>query len=207
MIRASHHPFFVWFFRHYSRLMIHHHFRKISIEGDIQAPEKSLLVVSNHFSWWDGFFINYLNHRLWQKKFHAMMLEDQLESRKFLSRAGCFSIRRERSATRESFQYAQNLLQKPENLLLMYPQGELCSQHERPLHFEPGALHLFNTTGASMKMVVVLTDYFSFRKPSVAFYIKDYNREDKDQKSLEKAFNDFLDACIDSQNKKAGQNI
>lgn len=203
MIKATHHPFFVWFFRLYSKLMIHTHFRKVFIENNTNTPDTSLLIVSNHFSWWDGFFINYLNNRLWHKKFHAMMLEEQLASRKFLAKAGCFSIRRDRSSTHESIRYAQKLLQSPNNLLLIYPQGKIHSQMERPLKFESGAEHLLENTNTTVKMVVVLTDYFEFKKPSVSFYIKNFDPEIQSEPNLNKAFNNFLDECIKKQNIKA----
>ncbi len=201
MIKASHHPLMVWFLKHYARQMIYRHFRKVYIEGDVDKPLSSILIVSNHFSWWDGFFIHYLNYKLWQKKFHAMMLEEQLKSRKFLSNIGCFSIQYDRSSTLESMRYAQNLLQSPDNMLLMYPQGEIQSQMEYPLHFKPGAEHLINTTQTTTKMVVVLTDYFSHPKPSVSFYIKDY-KPDTTQ-TLNEAFNSFLKDCIQAQSQKA----
>jgi 1-acyl-sn-glycerol-3-phosphate acyltransferase len=203
MIKAKHHPLYVWFFRHYSKFMIHHHFRKVFIEGATQTPTSSLIIVSNHFSWWDGFFINYLNHHLWQKKFHAMMLEEQLVKRKFLSLAGCFSIERSRAAATESLRYAQSILDCPENMLLMYPQGEIRSQMERPLHFKPGAEFIFRNSKATIKMVVVLTDYFSFKKPSVSFYIKDFDADHPNSKSLNETFNIFLKNCIEEQNRKA----
>lgn len=203
MIKARHHPFFVWFFRQYAKLMIQSHFRKVFVEGNKEKSESAIIIVSNHFSWWDGFFINYLNHRLWQKKFHAMMLEEQLDRRKFLSWTGCFSIRLNHPSAIQSLRYAREILQHPGNMLLMYPQGKIYSQHERPLHFEPGAEHLARITNAKIKMVVVLIDYFSFKKPSVWFYIKDYIPEKRQPETLNEAFNKFLEECIESQNKKA----
>ncbi|MGM0376291.1 MAG: lysophospholipid acyltransferase family protein [Bacteroidota bacterium] len=200
MIIAGHHPFFVWFFRHYSHWMIRSHFRQIFIEGDTEKPEAPLLIISNHFSWWDGFFINHLNHKFWQKKFHVMMLEEQLTKRKFLSRAGAFSIKRGNRSAVESMHYAENMLDNPENLLLMYPQGEINSMAHHPLKFEKGIEHFIHKEGISVKMVVALIDYFSHRKPSLSLYIKDFG---KNEERPEEAFNAFLEECIAAQNQKA----
>ena len=200
MIKAGHHPFYVWFFRHYSRWMINSHFRKVFIEGDTAKTETPILVISNHFSWWDGFFINHLNHKLWKKKFHVMMLEEQLSKRKFLSRGGAFSIRRGTRSAIESMHYAKNLLNYPENLLLMYPQGEFTSMAHRPLKFEKGIETLLGKKEVTVKMVVALIDYFSHRKPSLYLYITNFENK---HESPEAAFNTFLEACVKRQNLKA----
>jgi 1-acyl-sn-glycerol-3-phosphate acyltransferase len=206
MIKANHHPFFVCFFRLYTHFMIKWHFRKIFIEGNTESSSKSVLIISNHFSWWDGFFIYYLNNKLWKKKFHVIMLEEQLAPRKFLSRAGAFSIKRQYPSVRHSINYALTILQHSNNLLLMYPQGKIYSQSDRPIQFEPGAKHIINNSDSCVKMVVVLTDYFSFRKQSLSFYIKNFDHRNKQEKNLENTFNNFMIECIKKQNIKAELN-
>lgn len=201
MIKANHHPFFVWFFRFYTNIMIRIHFRKVYVEGDIEKTTNPLLIVSNHFSWWDGFFILWLNNKLWKKRFYVMMLEEQLATRKFLSRTGAFSINRGQPSARHSLKYAIEILQNNENLLLMYPQGEIRSQLEYPVHFESGAESLMKRSQPDVKMVVVLTDYFSFRKPSLFFYIKNVNPQNK-KINLEASFNHFMQECIERQKAK-----
>ena len=95
MIEANHRWFYVWFIRVYTAVNLRLNFRKIIIEGDTVVPEdKPLLLVGNHFSWWDGFFAYYLNYTLWRRKFHVMMLEEQLEKRMFLNKVGAYSVKR-----------------------------------------------------------------------------------------------------------------
>ena len=73
MIEANHRWFYVWFIRVYTAVNLRLNFRKIIIEGDTVVPEdKPLLLVGNHFSWWDGFFAYYLNYTLWRRKFHVI---------------------------------------------------------------------------------------------------------------------------------------
>jgi 1-acyl-sn-glycerol-3-phosphate acyltransferase len=203
MIKANHHSFFVYFFRIYSHFMIKRHFREVFIEGDLKNSSKPILIISNHFSWWDGFLIYYLNNKLWQKKFHVMMLEKQLSSRKFLSQAGAFSIKPGHCSTYSSIQYAIKILKCPDNILLMYPQGEIRSQADRPVHFKQGAEYLIKKAAPNVKMIVVLTDYFSFRKPSLSMYIKNIDYSENKLSNMENTFNNFLTECINKQNNKA----
>lgn len=201
MIKASHNPFLVWLFKLFTQIIIHAKFNKIFIEGDTGTPNSSMLVINNHFSWWDGFFINYLNNKLWKKNFYVMMLEEELEKRKFLSKGGAFSIRRNHSTTPASLIYAQNILKSNHNLLLMYPQGKLQSHATRYLHFEPGIEHLSRKTGTPIKMVVTLIDYFGSPKPSAWLYLKDLKMNTKEPVNIEQNYNDFMDECIEHHNK------
>lgn len=202
MIKASHHPLLIWIFNLFTRIIIQLKFKKVFIIGDTAAPNSSVLVINNHFSWWDGFFINYLNNKLWKKTFHVMMLEEELEKRKLLSRGGAFSIRRNHSSTAASFIYAKNILKKNNaNLLLMYPQGKLQAQATRYLHFEPGIRQLSLKTKAPIKMVVTLIDYFGSPRPSVWLYLKDLHFDPDQSVSIEKSFNDFMNECIEDHNK------
>ncbi|MBY0427423.1 MAG: hypothetical protein K2Q22_17440, partial [Cytophagales bacterium] len=56
-------------------------------------PKRSLLVLGNHFSWWDPFLIAYLCIPF-RKQHHVMMLEEELAIRKALTYAGAFGINR-----------------------------------------------------------------------------------------------------------------
>ncbi|WP_291859283.1 lysophospholipid acyltransferase family protein [Marinilabilia sp.] len=201
MIKASHNPFLVWLFKLFTQIIIHAKFKKIFIEGDTGTPNSSILVINNHFSWWDGFFVNYLNNKYWKKNFYVMMLEEELEKRKFLTQGGAFSIRRNHSTTPASLIYAKNILKNTHNLLLMYPQGKLQAQATRYLHFEPGVAHLAGKTGAPIKMVVTLIDYFGSPRPSVWLYIKDLITNTYKPANIEQSYNDFMDECIEHHNK------
>ncbi len=202
MIIASHHPLFAWFFKHYSRLMIKWHFREVLFEGDLSAPSGPILVVANHFSWWDGFFIYQLNNKFWHKRFHVMMLEKQLKNRRFLNKVGAFSISATGDSTLRSMRYATSLLQNNKNLLTIFPQGHFTSQGAIPVKFEGGAQFLIRHSASHVKMVVILVDYFSHRKPFLSFYVQDYTEKDK-QDSLENSYNRFYNRCIERQNQKA----
>ncbi len=92
MIKPKYHPFMIWFFNHYTRINVERNFSKIKILKDFEDNDKAVLMIGNHFSWWDGFFAHYLNMKLLQRRFNVMMLENELKKRMFLNKIGAFSI-------------------------------------------------------------------------------------------------------------------
>ncbi len=91
------------------------------------SPNKSVLLTPNHFSWWDGFFIDAVSRRfLPNKQFNLLMLEDQLEQYFFFKYLGCFSINLQKTSSMiESIKYSRKVLSDNSNLLVVYPQGEI----------------------------------------------------------------------------------
>lgn len=176
MIRAQHTSFWVWFFRIYTKNMIRHHFACVTIKGEWNDRDLPVLLIGNHFSWWDGFIANYLNIKLFKKTFHVMMLEEQLKQRMFLSRAGAFSIDKGKRSMVETFSYAVDILKNKKNLFVIYPQGKFQSIHDRPIIFEKGYFSILKKvveSGFQLVFYVALTDYFSFRKPMLTIHLKE----------------------------------
>jgi len=135
------------------------------------------------------------------------MLEEQLKSRKFLSKAGAFSIKKNQPSSIKTLRYAKKILKNPDNLLLMYPQGKIRSQTDHPVKFEDGGEFLLHDGKIILKMVVVLIDYFSHKKPCLSIYIKELNSDDLKNQRLEDHFNLFFSECIKKQNQKADMNV
>ncbi|MFO7616417.1 MAG: lysophospholipid acyltransferase family protein [Bacteroidales bacterium] len=205
MIPARHTWFHVRFFRLYADLRIRRHFSRVVIHPPVpELPDKPLLVIGNHFSWWDGFFILWLNNRLFHRRFYVMMLEEQLKNNMILNRTGAFSIRPGSRDAVASIRYARDILtrgvdpalqpaQRP--LLLIYPQGAIRSMHDRHLHFESGLGHILDQLQGqvTLLMSVALTDYFSNQKPELHFYLREYPLDDNlNIEHLENEYNDFL---------------
>lgn len=202
MIQARHIPFFVRFFNWYSRRMMQMHFQDIRYHNAIQAPEKSMLVIANHFSWWDGFFVVHYNNRFFQKKFHVMMLEDQLKNRSFLNKAGAFSIKKNSRSAIDSLKYAGEILSDDDNLLLMFPQGEIQSQHQCQFTFKKGIETILKHTKIHPEILFVanLTEYYSHKKPSLDVYFELLDEPFQTTKRLEEKYNMFFMNCIQQQN-------
>lgn len=203
MIRAQHTAFWVWFFRMYTNWMIRHHFSQVMIKGNWIDRGTPVLLIGNHFSWWDGFIANYLNHNIFKRIFHVMMLEDQLRQRIFLSRAGAFSIDKGKRSMVETLDYAVEILQKKENLLVLYPQGRFQSIHDRPVVFEKGFFTILKkalNTGFQLVFYVALTDYFEFRKPLLSIYLKEQSfSSGLTAGDLESLYNEFYKDAVTHQ--------
>lgn len=201
MITARHIPFFVRFFSFYSRNGLNRQFHNVEFDCSINTAGRPVLLIGNHFSWWDGFIAYRLNDMCLHKKFHIMMLEEQLEGRMFLNKAGAFSIKRGSRSVMESLHYASGLLHDSENLVAVYPQGLIASIHRRPVKFEKGIERII--TGASDKLMILfyvaLPDWYSGKKPGLTVRVIEYGVSERSATDLEETYNMFLDECITRQ--------
>jgi 1-acyl-sn-glycerol-3-phosphate acyltransferase len=199
IIKSKHQPFFTWFFRVYSKQMMRWHFRKVTFHGTFHDQGLPVLLIGNHFSWWDGFIANLLNSRVFHRKFHVMMLEEQLSKRKFLNKAGAYSIKKGSRSVIESLQYTVDLMSSEDNLVVLYPQGEFESIYRRPVRFEKGISTIAPRVQKKFQLVfyAALVDYFSHRNPSITIYLLEVPQElALTTGSLESAYNEFFSGCI-----------
>ncbi len=193
MIKARHHwflyPFFVW----YGWMRMKRHFRKIIISGNVPAENLPMLIVSNHFSWWDGFFIASLNRKKFRKKFHVMMLEDQLKKNWFFQHTGAFSVRKNTKGVVQSLNYASELLQNPKNLVTYFPQGQFESINQGKLHFEKGVEWLLKNLKNEVQVIFVANqvDYFERAKPHLFMHFETYDYRGKNLQEIEDDYNAF----------------
>jgi len=202
MIKARHHWFYVSFFKYYIRFMFRRHFRKVVVKSELQDKGRPVLLIGNHFSWWDGFFASYLNDRLFGRRIHVMMLEEQLRPRMFLNKAGAFSIRKQSHQAMESIRYTREILSDPDNLVTMFPQGSIHSMFDFPVRFEKGPVKILSGLENQVQIVfmVALVDYFSHPKPTLTLAAREYQPGKSLQlEDLEKAFNDYLQEMIQEQ--------
>jgi len=193
MIKGRHHwflyPFFVW----YGWMRMKRHFKKIHLSGTISETGLPILVIANHFSWWDGFFIASLNRKKFHKKFHVMMLEDQLKKNWFFQHTGAFSVRKNSKSIIESLTYAAELLQNPDNLVTYFPQGQFESINQEKLHFEKGVEWLLKNLKNEVQVIFVANqmDYFESAKPTLFIHFKTYDYRGKNLQEIEDDFNAF----------------
>ena len=127
--RATHHFLIHPFFRFYSVWKTRRKFHKVYLNGTFTDKNLPVLLVSNHFSWWDGFWAVYLNEKIFHRIFHFMMLEEQLKSHMFLNKTGGYSIKKGSRSIIETIDYTAQLLSDRKNLVLIFPQGEISSMH------------------------------------------------------------------------------
>lgn len=182
--------------------MLRKYFRNLHLELEPFEPGSPVLLIANHFSWWDGFIGNYLSFKHFHKKFHVMMLEEQLEQRMFLNKGGAYSIKKSSRSVLESLSYTAELLSSPENLVMLFPQGHFESLYHRDFHFDRGIRRILDQCRETPGIVfnVNLIDYFS--KPAPTLFIR--TRSYRGERSLEKiqeAFNQFHMECILKQHE------
>lgn len=199
ILRASHHPFIYPFFKIYSIWKISRNFHKVVIKGDIALKDKPLLLISNHMSWWDGFWVMYLNLKLFHRKFHFMMLEEQLTKRLFLNKSGGFSIRKGSRSIVETLNYTVEILSDKRNLVLMFPQGEIQSIQTRKFIFEKGIDHIVKRTGDKVQIIFILNlvEYYSNPKPTLFIHLAEFDDPGHITGAMEKAYQNFFETVIE----------
>lgn len=132
-------------------------------------PGHSILLLCNHFSWWDGFWAGQLAHTYLHRKFYIMMQEDHLQKRMFFNLLGGFSINRQSKEVVQSLQYAASLLENPENLVTVFPQGQLVSNHSEDIDIERGISYIVKKIKGNCQIIYysAFIEYFESLKPSV----------------------------------------
>lgn len=192
------HQFFSW----YISRIIKSDFDRFEYNSIEIAEDKAVLLLANHFSWWDGFLLFHLNKIYIKKNFHVMILQDTAEKVKFLKYLGAFSIQRNAKSLMESLQYAGELLDHPENLVLIFPQGELYSSHSTTIQFEKGLSRIIAASKKQFQYVfaAVLTDYFDRRKPSVKVYLEQWEAQEYNTlQVIKNAYNKHYERSIKQQ--------
>lgn len=94
---------------YYVKWITSRHFHEVLFNNIGVDKNKSVLLVGNHYSFWDALILYAVNTRLFKKKFHVMILEETLRKERFLKYAGAFSVKKipgiycYRWITRQSF--------------------------------------------------------------------------------------------------------
>lgn len=141
MIKADHKKWAEFVFDTYLNRLLKKSFYDFRIINQLPNidPSKSLVMAPNHFSWWDGFFVYWLNKKVLNKKLYVMMLEEQLKRYWFFKKLGCYSIDLNDSKKMiTSLKYTLDLIQNADNAITMYPQGEIQSYEQRPIQLKDG---------------------------------------------------------------------
>jgi 1-acyl-sn-glycerol-3-phosphate acyltransferase len=175
MIPARRIKLFSNWFAIYMRYRMRRAFNRMVVTPFTPKPGHSVLLLCNHFSWWDGLWGNYLAYWHLNRHLYIMMQEDHLQKRMLLNLFGGFSINRSSREMIKSLQYAAGLLNNPENLVVVFPQGELISNHTTEIKVEKGIERLIKNIKGPCQIVYncALIDYFESLKPSVFFHLYD----------------------------------
>lgn len=201
MIKEQHNRVYIAFFDLYSTWLLKRHFKSIRLIGEPPERHLPVLMIGNHFSWWDGFLQYRINKNYFQRRFHVMMLEEQLRRYPFLQKVGAFSIQKKSRDIIKSLRHCIDILQDSNNMLLLFPQGEIQTMHTRRYKFESGLDFILNRLDdAQIIFNINLVDYFSNKKPTLTLYFKEYHQQESwTRQDMQSDFNDFAEQCIARQ--------
>jgi 1-acyl-sn-glycerol-3-phosphate acyltransferase len=174
MIEARHDRWAESVFLPYVRRLMKKSFQAVRLLGEPPDPprNKPVLIVANHGTWWDGFFIYVLNEQVLHRRLYVMMLEQQLKKYRFFRRLGAFGISPGHPrSVRAALTYSANLLRDPSNCLCVFPQGSLHRIRERPLGFKPGLQHVLAEYGGDVNIlpVAIACEFRGERRPEALF--------------------------------------
>ncbi|UEG53232.1 lysophospholipid acyltransferase family protein [Mucilaginibacter daejeonensis] len=163
-----------WFAK-YMRYRIFKAFNRVVVTPFEPKEGHSILLLCNHFSWWDGFLANYLAFWHLKRTLFIMMQRDHLEKRMFFNLTGGFSIEKGARDMIESLNYAANLCNDPRNLVVVFPQGELISNHTTHIEIGQGIERLVKRIKGPCQIIYscTLIDYFESLKPSAFIHLFD----------------------------------
>ncbi len=201
ILKAKHNIIIHPFFKRYAVWIIKRQFKPIQIIGVLNDKNLPILLISNHISWWDGFWAMYINLKVLKRKYHFMMLEDQLRKYWFFNYTGGFSVNKKSKSIIETIRYTSELLDNKENMVLIFPQGEIQTMHNQNLVFEKGLEHILKNKEGKVQIVFLanLVDYFSSPKPGIYFYIQEYKELVFDSETLQNQYNVFYSRSIENQ--------
>ena len=163
MIKANHTKWAEVVFSPYVNRLLKKNFHSFHLLGELPQLEQNipLLLVPNHSSWWDGFFVYLLNKKLLHRKLFLMMLEEQLSKYPFFAKLGAYSIDpNSRNKIIESLRYTLSILENEQitnhpSLICIFPQGELQPFHKNPLEFKGGLEWLIKKYGEEVQILLL----------------------------------------------------
>ncbi len=200
MISKARHNILVYnFFKIYTFWKIRRNFQRVVIDGEPENRHIPAVVISNHISWWDGFWVMYLNMKKFQRKFHFMMLEEQLDKYSFFKRTGGFSVRPGSRSVLETIEHARNLLKDKRNLVLIFPQGKIQSIYRMDFVFEKGIERILRDKAGEIQIFfnANLIDFHSEAKPALYIFIQEYALNDLSAETLQMEYNRFYSSSLE----------
>jgi len=197
MIYPKNNPIIFWAMHFYVKWRIKWHFREVRF-NDIEVDKnRSLLLIANHYSFWDGLILHIVNTRLFKKRMHIMILEESMHQYWSFKYGGAFSVKKGSKDALKSLDYAAKLLDDPQSLVLIYPQGKLYSNFVTQVHFEKGVMRVIEKAGEKFQLVfaAAFIQYFRSTKPTATVYLKNEaaNFAGKSIAELQTAYQQFYD--------------
>lgn len=183
---------------YYIKWIVGKTFHEIPFNNIEIDKNRSVLLIGNHFSFWDGLILYCVNDKLLKKKLHVMILEETARKERFLKYVGAFSVKKDSKSIVQSLDYAAELLDDPTNLVLMFPQGKLYANFVTNIHFEKGIMRIIEKAAGNFQLIFASTfiQYFKHKKPTATVYLKSEseNYADKNIDKLQEAYQRHYEA-------------
>lgn len=199
MIEARHDKHVISVFNWYIHRIINKHFHTVKyIDCGYKKPEHAILAIGNHMSWWDGFWLYEMNRIKINKRFHIIMLFDQLKNHMYFNKIGAAGLKKNSRNIVTMLKYCSGLMQQADNILFYFPEGEIRPQNQTHVAFEKGVMRIINDSPGNLQLlfVVNLTEYFSNKKPSLFTFYKSYEPPEFESLiALQNAYNQFMQEC------------
>jgi 1-acyl-sn-glycerol-3-phosphate acyltransferase len=177
MIYAKHNSLADLIFEPYLFWLFKKTFYALHLLGEVPTFEDSrpLLLLPNHSTWWDGFFIYLLNKKFIKRKVYLMMLEEQLLKNRYFKYLGAYSIHNSvLKGNRESLIYTQKILSTnshPPPLVCIFPQGMLLPWGKRPIQFKRGVDFIMKHLERPIEVCLlsIRVEFLNEQRPEVYF--------------------------------------
>lgn len=191
-----------WFFHNYILRIVKGNFQEVKyIDVEVNKGH-SVLLLANHFSWWDGFLMYYINYKVLKKRFHVMVIEETVQKVSFFKYVGAFSVSKNSRDMLASLNYAAELLNDPGNMVLIFPQGKLHSNFTDAISFEKGLSKIMAAAAGKFQTVIAATfiENLQYKKPTASVYLKAIN-EVNSIEEIQKLYQQHYDGAKQQQNK------
>jgi hypothetical protein len=193
------------FFSWYIRYLLKKDFSAHTFNKPEVNAQEAILLLSNRFSWWDGFLMFQLNRLVFKKEFHVLVTDEDYKKQWFLKYVGAFAAEGKGKDVVETLLYAGQLLNNPNNLVLLFPQGKLYPGYVSSIAFEKGVMQVINASKKKFQIIFAanLMDY-SERKPKVKTCLGNWEAEEYMSLQLLKSeYNKHYDQAVKNQSKAA----
>lgn len=129
---------FFSFLAPYRRLCLHRVL--IAESSPLLGADRAVLLCANHVSWWDGFLLRAVHHRLAaHMPFYTVMLSAQRRRFFWFRWMGALEIEPGNAGSlRRLFRFLHQERKRRPYWLAFFPQGKIRPSFARPLQFQPG---------------------------------------------------------------------
>jgi len=203
MIRPGKNKLIHWFFNRYILRIVERSFQSVNFNAIETDPDKAVLLIANHYSWWDGFLLYYLNAKLFKRNFRIMVLEQTMKEFAFFKFLGAYSVNKNTKGIIESLEYTAELLADPHNLVVIFPQGKIYSNFIDEVNFEKGLSRIINKENLNFQFVFAVSfiEHLQYKKATINVYLKNAGSSFKDLAEVIHAFQHHYQTAKSEQTK------